>query len=153
MIKIPLTQNKFALIDDDFSHFLQWKWYFTHYGYAARTHWIGNKKSQCVWMHRAIIGSPIKFGYEIDHINGNRLDNRKENLRFVTRSENNHNQFIHRNGRMPGVVKDLRKKLNLVYWKAYFGCGENRICIGNYKTERLAEEAIENYVPTKTLKI
>ncbi|MDP1931912.1 MAG: HNH endonuclease [Gammaproteobacteria bacterium] len=40
-------------------------------------------------MHRLIMGFPERM--EIDHINGNSLDNRRSNLRVVTRSENARN--------------------------------------------------------------
>ena len=40
-------------------------------------------------MHRWITGPPR--GIEIDHINQNKLDNRRENLRLSTRSKNMHN--------------------------------------------------------------
>lgn len=40
-------------------------------------------------MHRFLLGK--KKGLEIDHINGNKLDNRRSNLRFVTHRENGKN--------------------------------------------------------------
>lgn len=43
------------------------------------------------YLHRAIMGD-IPEGYEIDHINRNTLDNRKDNLRIVTRSQNLQNR-------------------------------------------------------------
>jgi len=79
MKKIPLTQGKFALVDDDdFEYLSQWKWSVDGKGYAVRG--CGIK------MHRLIMGAPADFF--CDHINGVRLDNRKENLRLVTNKQN-----------------------------------------------------------------
>jgi len=87
MKKIPITQGKFALVDDeDFDNLNQWQWHFTT-GYAARRAWPSNK---IVLMHRELMQTPK--GKDTDHINRNGLDNRKCNLRICTRSENNLNK-------------------------------------------------------------
>lgn len=80
MKKIPLTQGMFALVDDeDFEFLSQWKWYF-NCGYAVRG------ASPKTLMHRVISGA--KAGQDTDHINRNRLDNTRSNLRCVSRAEN-----------------------------------------------------------------
>lgn len=88
MKKIKLTQDKFAIVDDaDFERLNQQKWYANK---AAGGHWyaIGwdSIKKKRIKMHRLIMNAPKSL--EIDHINGNGLDNRKANLRLCTRSEN-----------------------------------------------------------------
>ena len=45
------------------------------------------------YLHHLILGKP-PTGFEIDHANGNKLDNRKINLRFCTSSQNNYNQKL-----------------------------------------------------------
>ena len=52
--------------------------------------WIENKKQIRRALHRQIMGNPR--GMEVDHINGNRFDNRKENLRICTPSQNTCNR-------------------------------------------------------------
>lgn len=80
--KIPLTQGKFAIVDpEDYEVIMQWKWYFTIKGYAART---VSKKT--IFMHRII--NNTQTGFITDHINGNKLDNRKTNLRICTGYQN-----------------------------------------------------------------
>lgn len=86
--------NKFAIVDDkDFEYLNQFKWHF-HSGYAARNKWE-NKKFTTIRLHRLLINCPK--GKEIDHINKNKLDNRKSNLRICTRSENIANRTKNKN--------------------------------------------------------
>jgi len=92
MKTIFLTQNKVAIVDDaDFEFLNQFKWQYHLPGYAWRTDYSGGKK-KTVPMHRLIINTPK--GMETDHINGNGLDNRRNNLRFATKQENQMNQRV-----------------------------------------------------------
>lgn len=95
MKKIPLTQGKFALVDDDdFDYLNQWKWQASWQKniqsyYAVRTERIdGIRKT--VMMHRVIMNTPIDL--QCDHIDHNTLDNRKDQLRNCTRGENQRNR-------------------------------------------------------------
>lgn len=72
-----------AMVDDeDYEELIKFKWKMYKQGYAVRT-------TDGALMHRLINKTP-KW-YETDHINRNRLDNRKSNLRTVTASENQQN--------------------------------------------------------------
>lgn len=93
--RIPLTQGKFAIVDpDDYQHLSRHRWFTqagTRTSYAAR--WIRNAPGgkQClILMHRDI--ARALSGQLCDHINHNGLDNRKRNLRLVTRSQNAQNR-------------------------------------------------------------
>lgn len=106
MKEIPLTQGKSALVDDeDYPRLSKPRWYAQKDGrtwYAGRhsqTDPAGNR--HLILMHRAIIDLPK--GMEIDHINGNGLDNRKENLRVVTKRQNQQNWHIRKTSKYPGV--------------------------------------------------
>jgi hypothetical protein len=93
MKKIPLTKGAFALVDDDdYEYLSQYRWYLNTEGYAIREIWTGNKRRERVRMHREVMKTPK--GVEVDHVNGNRLDNRKINLRHCTRSQNNRNSAV-----------------------------------------------------------
>lgn len=88
MKKIPLTRGQFALIsDEDFERVSHHSWCMHPCGYAK-----ARIKTRYVLMHRWIIGA--KPGQMMDHINGNKLDNRRENLRFCTISQNIANRPI-----------------------------------------------------------
>jgi len=82
---IPLTQDKFAIVDaDDYDRLCKYKWY------AAKKRRNYYAKRRCphgiVAMHRVILNAPR--GLVVDHINHNGLDNRKENLRLCTVAQN-----------------------------------------------------------------
>jgi len=103
MKKIKLTQNKYALVDDgDYKYLSQFKW---HYSKSRKTGYArgraeGRKPS---YMQHVIMGYRM-----VDHINGNGIDNRRKNLRYVTRSQNMRNCKIYANNTTgyKGVTRD-----------------------------------------------
>lgn len=97
MKKIKLTKGYETLVDDeDFDYLNQWQWYFGH-GYAVRTQNNYPNKPYQVRMHRVILGTPE--GMDSDHINRNRLDNRRSNLRVASRSQNGANTFVEKSNK------------------------------------------------------
>ncbi len=101
---IELTQDKFAIVDDDDFAFLNfWKWRFSNNGYAVRNSaMIGGVRGNIISMHRLIIGTPKDM--QTDHMNGNRLDNRRSNLRVCTGNQNQWNQHkTHGTSKFKGV--------------------------------------------------
>ena len=96
MVKeIKLSRGMVAIVDDDMYDFLnQWKW-FARTGdekvfYACRTVYVmpvdGKRKAALWHMHRIVAETPD--GMVTDHINGNTLDNRRENLRVCMPNQN-----------------------------------------------------------------
>ena len=91
-MRIELTQNQFALVDDrDFEYISQWKWGAwwnpeTGSFYARRNY----RNIKTYLMHRVIANTPK--GMICDHINHDTLDNRRCNLRNVTPSQSNMNR-------------------------------------------------------------
>lgn len=85
-----IVQGKVVLIDAEDEHiFQQYKWHISDSGYAV---WRGNVngKKETVRLHR-LIARPPK-GLVVDHINRDKLDNRKRNLRCVSQAVNVRNQ-------------------------------------------------------------
>lgn len=77
-----------CLVDDeDFEELNKYKWCLNN-NYVGRRKTLSFRKSTIVYMHRELIPSDK---HDIDHINRNKLDNRKENLRACSRSENMRN--------------------------------------------------------------
>lgn len=80
---IKLNDNSYAIVDnDDFDNLSKYPWCLTADGYA-----YNNKLGR---MHRYLINCPKRL--DVDHINRNRIDNRKSNLRPADRSHNNANK-------------------------------------------------------------
>lgn len=115
MKKIPLTQGKYALVDDeDYDRLNQIKWHAKrrqsakdiYYAYA----YLKSPTVKIICMHRFIL-SLTNPNIHVDHINGNGLDNRKANLRSCTPTENSRNRKRGRNAttKFKGVfrVKDV----------------------------------------------
>jgi len=95
---IPLTQGKVALVDaDEYADVSRFNWQALYSPtsktwYAVR--WVTEqKKRRSLLMHRYLSGAPK--GLDVDHVNHNGLDNRSENLRVCTRSENLANSRSH----------------------------------------------------------
>lgn len=91
---IPLTRRNgqivaYALVDaPDAPLVTLYTWRLSTHGCAARSVIHGGRK-QTVYLHRQIL--PSDADTPVDHINGDRLDNRRANLRLATQSENNAN--------------------------------------------------------------
>lgn len=133
---IPLTKGYHAMVDDeDFKKVSQFKWYAAvtpHTVYAKR---IGprdiNGKRQNILMHRFILGlNPSRIEKQCDHINGNGIDNRKENLRLATGSQNCANT------RSPGGKSQYKGVYPLGgYWAAQITMNGKITYLGRYDTE------------------
>ena len=131
---IPLTQGRETLVDAEDVEFLKkFNWYWsackTNTGYAVL------KITNNLGMHRALTECPD--GYMVDHINGNSLDNRKENLRIVTNRENMLNTSVHRSGRLFGAI--FHKKANK--WMSQIRVKGIKKHLGMFKTEHEAHQA------------
>lgn len=119
MDTIPLTQGKVARISpEDYRHLTQWNWCASRHvagrDYAERGTRNG-KSYHHVKMERVVMqrmGVTVPRTHVVDHINGDSLDNRRENLRLATIAENRRNAPAQRNSRtkVKGVSYDLVAK-------------------------------------------
>lgn len=113
MERIKLTQNQYALVDDeDYEELSKHKWYAkkTTYGgfVAARNSPEINGKKKTIRMHRFIMAASAAM--EVDHHNQNTLDNQRHNLRVCTKNQNQQNALSHKNSssRFKGVSWNKR---------------------------------------------
>jgi hypothetical protein len=121
---IKLTQNKRTIVDDeDFEYLNQWKWQFSK-GYAVRMQYdSATQKQHPVFIHKEL----IKTNKQVDHINRNRLDNQKSNLRECTAADNSHNRSKQYNN-TSGFIGVTRAATGLP-WKAFIYLDNHRIHI------------------------
>lgn len=113
MKSIPLTQGKFAVVDDeDFDRLTAMgKWCaarrkrkgFPDVFYAVRNGPRSEKPRKTILMHHVVIGLPS--GTPIDHANHDGLDNRKENIRRATPMQNMHNKRSSKTDNLPRGVR------------------------------------------------
>lgn len=140
MKKIELTQGLYALCDDeDYEMLMEGpKWQAAKSGnnyYAIRSRCLGIKtpkgyyKKETERMHVLIVGK--RKGLVIDHINHNGLDNRKENLRFSTTNQNQHNRGKNKENKTgyKGVWAEKHGG-----YRAQISIDNERIYLGVYKT-------------------
>lgn len=116
---IPLSKGLFAIVsEEDYAYLSQFKWYASqtkNRHYAARG--IDRKGiRKVIHMHRVIMRAE---GQEVDHINGDTLDNRRENLRLVEHHQNLKNQRAQRRGASiyRGVYMDQETRMWVVQIK------------------------------------
>ncbi len=88
-------------------------------------------------MHRVILDCPSNL--EVDHKNHNGLDNRRSNIRVVTRSQNQHNKTIN-SKKVTGVYFDEKTGK----WRASIGLNGKRFHIGYFTLKKDAINANKN---------
>lgn len=115
MKALLLSDGDFALVDDaDYPELNRYKWSKHNKGYAVR--W---SKPSHTMMHRVIMKTPA--GMVVDHINHDVLDNRRDNLRNVTYSQNGCNTKAHKDNKSGFVgVCPTDDRYSTKPWRAYF---------------------------------
>jgi len=125
--------GKFALVDDeDFEKLNQYKWHVYKIGYI-----YARVSKKYTYMHRLIMDA--RKGMEVDHINHDKLDNQKSNLRICTRQQNEHNQKPQKNGSSQYKGVCFHKSRNK--WQAMIRFNGIKQYIGCYPTEAEAAHA------------
>lgn len=130
MKKIELTNGGFTIVNDE------------DYGELSKLHWRRNSsgyaKSKTGLMHRIVAKTPSHLF--TDHINRNKLDNRRENLRWCTASENRFNTPLRKDNTSGyrGVIWNRFVKK----WVAQIRQGKKRIYLGAFDKK---EDAIHAY--------
>jgi hypothetical protein len=130
MKTILLTQGKKVMVDDeDFEYLNQFRWHFSQ-GYAFRR--LPKKDGyKIIALHRFLLKAPK--GTEVDHVNLNKLDCRKSNLRITNRSGNMANTGL-RNNNTSGF-KGVYFRDDQHRWVAEIMVNYKKIFLGNHKTK------------------
>lgn len=142
---IALTNGGEALVSpEDHEVVVRLCWRLSKSGYAFRQPRRPSGGPIVTWMHRVIAERMgiINDGPEIDHINGIRLDNRRENLRAATRQQQSWNTPGHKDGtsRFKGVSWSTEARRTKRWVAQIYVDGRNR-CLGRFSTEEEAAEA------------
>lgn len=140
MIEIKSINNKgiIKVDDEDFEMLSQYKWRISK-GYVRTTIKIYGKWKN-IFMHRLIMNTPK--GMFTDHIDRNKLNNTKNNLRIVTSQQNNMNVQKRKNcsSKYKGIHWFKRDKK----WQAQIMINNKHIYLGLFKNEIDAAIAYNN---------
>lgn len=138
MALIELTKGAFAIVDDDDVELLsRFSWQLNADGYAVANVGVGRAHVTIERMHRMIMQAPS--GMDVDHITGNRLDNRKCNLRLATRSQNLQNSRK-RTG-CSSIFKGVHWMKDNLKWRAKIKVNGKTLSLGCYSDEKQAAKA------------
>ncbi len=150
---INLTQDQQAIVDErDWRRLSEHKWY-AHWDhstksfYAARQSPKVNGKQHTILMHRIIMGLSREDRRQVDHINHDTLDNRRENLRICTNRENHENRRD-QSKYGAGVWKEERWNLEKPYYARAWIDGKTKY-IGWFATSEEAQEARKKFLEEK----
>lgn len=147
MQRVPLTQGKAALVDDeDYERVAELSWHACRdpkngTWYAKHTRFLGKNKWKTIQLHKFILG--IEGPQRVDHRNGDGLDNQKSNLRLCTASLNGANSKIKAHtSPYKGVdfnsVAHGKKK-----WRAQILVNKKKIYLGRFATPEEAARAYD----------
>ena len=123
----------FKVDREDYSRINDYCWCFNSNGYLIAWDQLTQK---FVYLHRLIMKP--EFGLVVDHINGDRADNRRLNLRACSQQNNSRNCRLSSNN-STGVC-GIRYYPEIDSWGAYIFVDGKQICLGNYRDK---EDAIE----------
>jgi hypothetical protein len=130
-----ILSNRIILVDsEDYEKVTSFTWRLQKYNTPGKFRVITGARKTQLYLHHLIL--PCPTGYVIDHINGNGLDNRKENLRICTNQENSFNHDISKNNTSGYTGVSLRKKSGK--FRAYIHHNRKYNYLGDYITAEKA---------------
>lgn len=138
--RVRLNNGGYALVDEqDFERVSAYRWFanVTRHGRGyVRTSTPVNPR---ISMHRLVMNAPP--GLVVDHINHDKLDNRRCNLRLCTARENSLNRAPKQAGKTTSRYSGVSHHTGR--WRAVIVVEGRRIWLGRYKTEEEAARAYD----------
>jgi hypothetical protein len=152
MKEIPLTNGFFAQVSDEDCEFLsQWKWRARMDGnawYAMRKQHVeyvnGKQIQKTILMHRLVLSRKLEcedFGL-VDHIDGDGLNNCRENLRSATRKENGENRKNANKNNNSSGIRGVSFNKKAKKWVAHVSHNGRYIHVGSFSDIHAAEQAV-----------
>lgn len=140
MQPLQLINGDFTLIDsEDLERCLQFRWQLNSKGYVRI---VNLDKSKDIFLHNFILNLPANSG--VDHINRDKLDNRKENLRIANRTQQVANQGLTTKNTLGFKgVSTVRTSSGRVRYVAKLQVGYKTVSLGNYDTLEAAAKAYD----------
>jgi hypothetical protein len=152
-VRVPLrakdgTVRAYALIDAADAEFVnQWRWHLSRKGYVERSQYLGRSQKDgskprylvsIFKLHRELLGLSAGDGIEGDHVNRDKLDNRRQNLRSVSHPGNVQNTSA-RGG--SSAYRGVSWRSDTCKWRAFTRFNGKMIHLGSFSTETEAAEA------------
>ncbi len=140
--EILLSRGKKTIVDDeDFEKLSLHNWCImsTKWGSYACRGKRKNGKLEMILMHRVILNAPDNL--KVDHIDGDGLNNRKDNLRLATDSQNQMN--TRKRSNTSSQYKGVHFEKDRAKWRAHIKCNGIKTRLGRFNTEEEAARAYD----------
>ena len=141
MLHIPLTQGKFALLDDMDVDLAKFRWF----ARRDKMNWYAGKNSSrtngrgLIHMHRVImerkIGYTLSKSDRVDHLDHDGLNNTRDNLRLATNAGNQYNQRCTRLKKISSQYKGVAWYKRHSTWRAQINCKQIVYHLGYFENE------------------
>lgn len=140
---IPLTQNMYTVIDKQyFNEIKNFGWSLIKSKVKNKFYAITRVNGKMIYMHKFIINILEKIVGNVDHIDGDGLNNRRSNLRLVTSSNNNWNQKKQKNKKLSSIYKGVHYENYAKRWKVAIHLN-NKLLKSTYRKTEI--EAAKQY--------
>lgn len=140
MKALPLSKNFVVVVDDEDGDLLETRWRPVTDKWGC-SYAVASMNGKTVYMHRVILSRVANRDLErheqVDHINRNGMDNRRENLRIATSSQNQCNAKCRADSKTG--YKGVQKSRNR--WMARIKINGKRYYLGTFNTPQAAHEA------------
>lgn len=136
--RIPLTRGRFALVDaEDYPALAKYDWFAE--GAAPHIYAVRKHRGKSIKMHRQILSAPPHL--LVDHIDHDGLNNRKQNLRLATFTQNCRNQK--KSAKATSPYKGVYWHKHCGKWAAQITANKKSHHLGYFEDETTAARAYD----------